>query len=62
MQADALRPLTSFLDDVDADDRTEKAELRKSPYSEEDIQEAVQFLRLGVRLLRFHLCPCPRFD
>ena len=55
MPADALRPLTSSLDDVDADDRTEKAELRKSPYSEEDIQEAVQFLRLGVRLLRFHL-------
>ena len=49
MQADALRPLTSSLEDVDADNSAEKDELRKSPYSEEDLQEAVQFLRLGVR-------------
>ncbi|RPD61927.1 hypothetical protein L226DRAFT_560632 [Lentinus tigrinus ALCF2SS1-7] len=49
MQAEALRPLKSSLDDVDADDGTEKAELRQSPYSEEDLQEAVQFLRLGAQ-------------
>ncbi len=53
MQADALRPLKSSLDDVDADDSSEKPELRKSPYSEEELQEAIQFLKLGVRLLRF---------
>ncbi|KAI0721874.1 hypothetical protein C8T65DRAFT_565447 [Cerioporus squamosus] len=49
MQADALRPLKSSLDDVDADDSAEKPELRKSPYSEEELQEAVQFLKLGAQ-------------
>ncbi|KAI0637805.1 hypothetical protein C8Q77DRAFT_1048037 [Trametes polyzona] len=48
MQADALRPLKGSLDDVDADDGDDaKAELRRAPYSEEDLQEAVQFLRLN---------------
>lgn len=50
MQADALRPLKSSLEDVDADDSAEKVGLPKSPYSEEDLQEAVQLLRLGVSL------------
>ncbi|KAH9943068.1 uncharacterized protein BXZ73DRAFT_97130 [Epithele typhae] len=49
MRADALRPLQGSL--ADADDTGEGAadqvELRKSPYSEEELQEAVQFLRLG---------------
>ncbi|KAI0751355.1 hypothetical protein C8Q80DRAFT_1156875 [Daedaleopsis nitida] len=48
MQADALRPLTSSLDDVDAADGDDKAALRNPPYCEEDLQEAVQFLRLGA--------------
>ena len=50
MQTDALRPLKSSLYDVDApdDSATEQAELRTSPYSEEDLQEVIQFLRLGV--------------
>lgn len=51
IQADALRPLKSTLEDVDDDGGLEKAGLRRSPYSEEELQEAVQFLRLGVRLL-----------
>ncbi|KAI0773935.1 hypothetical protein C8Q74DRAFT_797877 [Fomes fomentarius] len=49
MQADALQPLKSSLEDVDADDSAEKVGLPKSPYSEEDLQEAVQFLRLGAQ-------------
>ncbi|RDX53138.1 hypothetical protein OH76DRAFT_1376385 [Lentinus brumalis] len=49
MQADALRPLKSSLDDIDADDSSEKPELRKSPYSEEELQEAIQFLKLGAQ-------------
>ncbi|KAI0356638.1 hypothetical protein OH77DRAFT_1436266 [Trametes cingulata] len=51
MQADALRPLKSSLEDVDDDGggggAAEKAELRKSPYSEEELEEALQFLRLN---------------
>lgn len=50
MQADALRPLKSSLDDVDAAADDEKAEARSSPYSEEELEEALQFLRLNVRL------------
>ena len=46
MRADALQPLTATLEDDDA--APEKAELRKSPYSEEELQEARQFLRLSV--------------
>ncbi|OSC99170.1 hypothetical protein PYCCODRAFT_1395626 [Trametes coccinea BRFM310] len=49
MQADALRPLKSSLEDVDGDDGVEKAEARASPYSEEDLEEARQFLRLNPR-------------
>ena len=50
MQADALRPLKSTLEDLDEEGETgiEKLELRKEPYSEEELQEAIQFLRLGV--------------
>ena len=50
MQADALRPLKSTLEDLDEEGETgiEKSELRKEPYSEEELQEAIQFLRLGV--------------
>ncbi|OBZ76435.1 G patch domain-containing protein 11 [Grifola frondosa] len=48
MQADALQPLTSGLEDNE-DVSVEKPELLKSPYSEEEIEEAVQFLRLGAK-------------
>ncbi|EMD40567.1 hypothetical protein CERSUDRAFT_44717 [Gelatoporia subvermispora B] len=48
MRADALQPLTSALDD-DSASAAEKAGLRKTPYSEEDIQEATQFLRLSAK-------------
>ncbi|KAI9001197.1 hypothetical protein BD414DRAFT_406178 [Trametes punicea] len=53
MQADALRPLKSSLEDVDPDaDADEKAEARQSsPYSEEELEEALQFLRLNVHRL-----------
>ncbi|KAI0650018.1 hypothetical protein C8Q79DRAFT_900584 [Trametes meyenii] len=49
MQADALRPLSTALDDVDADTdgEAEKGDLRKAPYSEEELEEALQFLRLN---------------
>lgn len=46
MRADALQPLTATPEDDDA--APEKAELRTSPYSEEELQEARQFLRLSV--------------
>lgn len=46
MRADALQPLAATLEDDDA--APEKAELRKSPYSEEELQEARQFLNLNV--------------
>lgn len=46
MRADALQPLAATFEDDDA--VPEKAELRKSPYSEEEVQEARQFLRLSV--------------
>ena len=51
MQADALRPLESSLDDADdtTDAAADKTALRSSPYSEEELQEVTQFLRLGVR-------------
>ncbi|KAI0663047.1 hypothetical protein C8Q70DRAFT_931046 [Cubamyces menziesii] len=49
MQADALRPLKSSLDDVDASADDEKTEARTSPYSEEELEEALQFLRLNPR-------------
>ena len=63
MQADALRPLKASLDDVDADEdaAADKAELRSSPYSEEELQEAVQFLRLGVRALITFCASCARW-
>ncbi|KAI0692651.1 hypothetical protein BC835DRAFT_1307044 [Cytidiella melzeri] len=47
MQADALQPLTSTLEDDDETSGTGKQEANKTPYSEEDIKEAEQFLRLG---------------
>ncbi|KAI0676863.1 hypothetical protein C8Q78DRAFT_961715 [Trametes maxima] len=49
MQADALRPLRTALDDADADadGEAEKGDLRKAPYSEEELEEALQFLRLN---------------
>ncbi|EPT03556.1 hypothetical protein FOMPIDRAFT_1040339 [Fomitopsis schrenkii] len=46
MRADALQPLAATLEDDDA--APEKAELRKSPYSEEELQEARQFLNLNA--------------
>lgn len=48
MQADALQPINSLDDDETAD--IAKTELAKTPYSEEDIKEAAQFLRLTVRI------------
>ncbi|KAI1792914.1 hypothetical protein LXA43DRAFT_1003783 [Ganoderma leucocontextum] len=42
-------PALSTLEDLDDEGEIEKAELRKSPYSEEELQEAVQFLRLGAQ-------------
>ncbi|OCH88306.1 hypothetical protein OBBRIDRAFT_94146 [Obba rivulosa] len=48
MQADALQPLTSALDD-DSSSAAEKPELHKTPYSQEDIEEATQFLRLSAQ-------------
>ena len=36
--------------EVDAAAEDEKAEARSSPYSEEELEEALQFLRLNVRL------------
>jgi len=47
MRADALQPLTTTLEDDEAP--PEKAKLRGSPYSEEEIQEARQFLRLNAK-------------
>ncbi|KZT72595.1 RNA-binding domain-containing protein [Daedalea quercina L-15889] len=47
MRADALQPLTSTLEDDEA--QPEEAGLRRSPYSEEEIQEARQFLRLSAK-------------
>ena len=60
MQTDALRPLESSLDDADdtTDAAADKTALRSSPYSEEELQEVTQFLRLGVR--HSHECAaCP---
>lgn len=48
MQADALQPLSSLEDDEEA--VTSKPAPSKTPYSEEDIKEAEQFLRLAVSL------------
>ncbi|KAH9951771.1 hypothetical protein B0H21DRAFT_818200 [Amylocystis lapponica] len=47
MQAEALRPLAAALDDDDA--HPEKPEKAKVPYSEEDIEEATQFLQLSAK-------------
>lgn len=46
MRADALRPLSTSLEDEDTP--TDKPTLRETPYSEDDIEEAAQFLRLNV--------------
>lgn len=50
MQADSLRPLNISLDHQDEPEQEQsKSTLRQTPYSEEDIEEATQFLRLTVR-------------
>ncbi|PCH41429.1 hypothetical protein WOLCODRAFT_100539 [Wolfiporia cocos MD-104 SS10] len=50
MRADALQPLATSLDDDATGAAQEDAlALRKSPYSDDDIQEATQFLRLNAR-------------
>ena len=51
MQADALQPVASLEDDDDDATATavQAETVRKTPYSEEDIKEATQFLRLAVR-------------
>ena len=48
IQAEKLQPLTS-LEDEETPDPSKEA-LTKNPYSEEDLKEAVQFLRLNVRV------------
>lgn len=47
MRADALRPVASLEDDDETSEAVQES-LRKAPYSEEDMKEAVQFLRLTV--------------
>ena len=56
MQVDALQPLTSSLEDEEGAD-PQKSSLSRNPYSEEDLKEAAQFLRLGVRILTVTLVP-----
>ena len=51
MQADALQPLTNLEEEGDVAEP--KANLSKTPYSEEDIKEAAQFLRLSVSRAAF---------
>ena len=51
MQADALQPLTNLEEEGDVSEP--KANLSKTPYSEEDIKEAAQFLRLSVSRAAF---------
>ncbi len=51
MQADALQPLPSLEDDTPT--ASKKAERRPISYSEEDVKEAVQFLRLNVSIFHF---------
>ncbi|KAI0770789.1 hypothetical protein BC629DRAFT_1442099 [Irpex lacteus] len=46
MKADALQPLQSSLEDEG--DEAKKPALNTIPYSEEDLKEAAQFLRLGA--------------
>lgn len=48
MRADALQPVSNLEDDDEAPIET-KETARKTPYSEEDVAEAGQFLRLPVR-------------
>ena len=52
MQADALEPVASLEDDDETSSTAQAEKLRKPPYSEEDMKEAVQFLRLSVCLSR----------
>jgi hypothetical protein len=47
MQADALQPVVSLEDD-ETSTAAPKETLRKTPYSEEDLKEVVQFLQLTV--------------
>lgn len=47
MRSDALRPLSSDLED-DVDTATDEPDLRGTPYSDDDVEEAAQFLRLSV--------------
>lgn len=49
MKADALQPLASPLEDEGGE--TKKPALNTLTYSEEDLKEAAQFLRLGVCFL-----------
>lgn len=49
MQADALQPVASLEDDDETSSPVQDEKHKKTPYSEEDIKEAVQFLRLSVR-------------
>lgn len=49
MQADALRSLSTTLEDVES--KEDKTTLAKTPYNEEELQEAMQFLRLGVSVV-----------
>ena len=50
MQAEKLQPLAS-LDDEEADETDLK--LNNTPYSEEELKEAAQFLRLTVSIVLY---------
>ena len=47
MRADALQPLISSLEDEN--EGINKSGLHETPYAEDDVEEAAQFLRLTVR-------------
>ncbi|EKM59672.1 uncharacterized protein PHACADRAFT_85873 [Phanerochaete carnosa HHB-10118-sp] len=49
MQADALQPVANLEDDDETSSPVQDEKPRKTPYSEEDIKEAVQFLRLSAQ-------------
>jgi len=49
MRADALQPLTTSLDEDETQADSKNPELRGSPNSEDEIEEATQFLRLQAK-------------
>jgi len=57
MQADALRPVTSGL----GEDDSEESHQVKEIFTPETIEEAIQFLRLNVRVSSLHICSSKQF-